>query len=91
MKRRRKTYSDAHLQGLPVSGRAFLLFFGIIIKVRARYRSSGLTIADRDFAMVTVRRSERIREQLRFRGYSSAECDEQFSTKARAMIFTRID
>lgn len=92
--RQRKTYSDAHLQGLPVSGRAFLLFFGIIIKVGARYRSSGLTIADRDLAMLTIRRTERICErcdQLRFRRYKSAECDQQFSTKARTMTFTRID
>lgn len=37
--RERKTYSDAHLEGLLVPGRAFLLFFGIIIKVGARCRS----------------------------------------------------
>ena len=44
-RRERKTYSDAHLEGLLVPGRAFLLFFGIIIKVGARYRSPGLIVA----------------------------------------------
>lgn len=40
---RRKTYGDAHFEGLPVLPTFLSHSFGIIIKVGSRYRSTGLT------------------------------------------------